>query len=110
MSAPDSFATALRCIECGDELPLDYRLECAACRGLLELSYDWEALRRAGPAVFAGRGLWRYAPVLPIADPAHRVTLGEGESPLLDCPTLGRALGMRRLQVKFEGSNPTGTV
>ena len=101
MSAPASFATALRCIECGAEFPLDYRLECAACRGLLELVYDWEALRRAGPAVFAGRGLWRYAPVLPIADPAHRVTLGEGESPLLDCPTLGRALGVRRLQVKF---------
>ena len=40
MSAPDSFATALRCIECGAELPLDYRLECAACRGLLELVYD----------------------------------------------------------------------
>lgn len=105
-----SRATALRCIECGVEHPLEYRLECAACHGLLELVYDWEALRRAGPAVFTGGGLWRYAPVLPIADPAHRVTLGEGQSPLLDCPTLGRQLGVRRLQVKFEGSNPTGTV
>jgi threonine synthase len=105
-----SFATALRCIACGATHALDYRLECAACRGLLELTYDWEALRHAGPGVFEGRGLWRYAPVLPIADPAHRVTLGEGESPLLDCPTLGRQLGVRRLQVKFEGSNPTGTV
>jgi threonine synthase len=106
----ESFATALRCIECGREHPLDYLLECAACRGLLELSYDWEALRRAGPGVFTGGGLWRYAPVLPIADPVHRVTLGEGQSPLLDCPALGRRLGVRRLQVKFEGSNPTGTV
>lgn len=106
----ESFVTALRCIECGAEQPLAYRLECPACRGLLELSYDWEALRRAGPGVFAGGGLWRYAPVLPIADPAHRVTLGEGQSPLLDCPALGRRLGVRRLQVKFEGGNPTGTV
>ena len=107
---PESFATALRCIECGREHPLDYVLECTTCRGLLELSYDWDALRRAGPGVFTGGGLWRYAPVLPIADPAHRVTLGEGQSPLLDCPALGRQLGVRRLQVKFEGSNPTGTV
>jgi threonine synthase len=106
----ESFATALRCIECGHEHPLEYVLECAACRGLLELVYDEEALRRAGPAIFTGDGLWRYAPVLPIADPAHRVTLGEGQSPLLDCPALGRRLGVRRLQVKFEGSNPTGTV
>jgi threonine synthase len=105
-----SYATALRCIECGATHALDYRLECAACAGLLELQYDWEALRRAGPAIFAGRGLWRYAPVLPIADPAHRVTLGEGQSPLLDCPALGKQLGVRRLLAKFEGSNPTGTV
>jgi len=108
--ARESFATALRCIECGREHPLEYVLECTACRGLLELVYDEEALRRAGPAVFTGGGLWRYAPVLPIADPAHRVTLGEGQSPLLDCPALGRQLGVRRLQVKFEGSHPTGTV
>jgi len=106
----ESLATGLRCIDCGTEHPLDYLLECTACRGLLELTYDWEALRRAGPGVFTGGGLWRYAPVLPIADPAHRVTLGEGQSPLLDCPALGRRLGVRRLQVKFEGSNPTGTV
>ncbi len=106
----DSRATALRCIECGATYALDYRLECAACRGLLELQYDWEALRRAGPGVLAGPGLWRYAPVLPIADPAHRVTLGEGQSPLLDCPALARQLGVRRLLAKFEGSNPTGTV
>jgi threonine synthase len=105
-----SHATALRCIDCDAAYDLGYRLECAACHGLLELQYDWEALRTAGPAVFEDHGLWRYAPVLPIADPAHRVSLGEGASPLLDCPALGRALGVRRLQVKFEGSNPTGTV
>lgn len=105
-----SHATGLRCIDCKASYALGYRLECAICHGLLELQYDWDALRTAGPAVFEGHGLWRYAPVLPIADPAHRVSLGEGGSPLLDCPTLGRALGVRRLQVKFEGSNPTGTV
>jgi threonine synthase len=110
MTGGESFATALRCIECGAEHALEYRLECRACRGLLELTYDWEALRRAGPGLFAGGGFWRYAPVLPIADPAHRVTLGEGQSPLLDCPRLARRLGVRRLQIKFEGSNPTGTV
>ena len=108
--ATDSRATALRCIGCGVTYALDYRLECAACRGLLELQYDWEALRRGGPGVFSGPGLWRYAAVLPIADPAHRVTLGEGQSPLLECPALARRLGVRRLLAKFEGSNPTGTV
>jgi threonine synthase len=110
-SAPAaSLATGLRCTECGEAHSLGYRLECAKCAGLLELVYDADALARHGPARLAGTGLWRYAPVLPIADPAHRVTLGEGGSPLLDCPTLARRLGVRRLLVKFEGSNPTGTV
>ena len=81
-----SCATGLRCIDCGAVSPLGYHLQCARCAGLLELQYDWEALRKAGPAAFAGHGLWRYAPVLPIADPAHRVTLGEGQSPLIECP------------------------
>jgi threonine synthase len=105
-----SHATGLRCIECRASYPLDYRLQCARCAGLLELTYDWDALAKAGPALFTGGGLWRYAPVLPIADPAHRVTLGEGQSPLLECPALGRRLGVKRLLAKFEGSNPTGTV
>ncbi|MBI4607568.1 MAG: pyridoxal-phosphate dependent enzyme [Candidatus Rokubacteria bacterium] len=109
MSA-ESYATGLRCIDCGAAFPLEYRLECGRCRGLLELTYDLEGLKRAGPQVFAGRGLWRYSPVLPIADRAHRVTLGEGQTPLLECPALARHLGVRRLLVKFDGTNPTGTV
>ena len=110
MSAPASLARELACIDCGTVHPLGYRLECEKCRGLLELRYDLEPLRRHGPPLLSGGGLWRYAPVLPIADPAHRVTLGEGGTPLLDCPRLAKTLGVRSLVVKFEGANPTGTV
>src|SRR5207248_3861257 len=106
----ESLARELVCIDCGTAHALGYRLECEKCRGLLELRYDLEPLRRFGPTLHSGRGLWRYAPVLPIADPAHRVTLGEGETPLLECPHLAKELGVRRLLAKFEGPNPTGTV
>jgi threonine synthase len=106
----DSLARSLTCIECGRAYSLEYRLECEACRGLLELRYDVATLRRRGPGSLIGRGLWRYAPMLPIPDPAHRVTLGEGETPYLDCPRLARELGVRALALKFEGANPTGTV
>jgi threonine synthase len=106
----ESLARHLACIDCGAVHPLDYRLQCDGCQGLLEFRYDLDVLRRRGPGLLQGAGLWRYAPVLPIADPAHRVTLGEGGTPLLDCPRLARDLGVRRLLVKFEGSNPTGTV
>ncbi|HET7876025.1 MAG TPA: pyridoxal-phosphate dependent enzyme, partial [Methylomirabilota bacterium] len=110
MSPSASCAIGLRCIDCGAAYPLEYVLECRKCGGLLELQYDRGALATAGPAAFTGPGLWRYAPVLPIADPAHRVTLGEGQSPLLDCPRLAKVLGVKRLVAKFDGSNPTGTV
>ena len=105
-----SLAQNLTCIGCGATYGLDYRLECDACGGLLELRYDTARLAREGPAVFSGRGLWRYAPVLPIPDPGHRVSLGEGGTPLVECPRLAAALGVRRLLLKFEGANPTGTV
>ena len=106
----DSLATSLRCIDCETTLPLGYTLQCPRCSGLLELLYDADRLQKEGPSIFTGGGLWRYAPVLPIRDPAHRISLGEGQTPLLDCPRLGKRIGVRRLVVKFEGSNPTGTV
>jgi threonine synthase len=106
----ESLARSLVCIECGAVHPTGYRLECERCRGLLEFTYDLDVPRRQGPALLEGRGLWRYGAMLPITDPAHRITLGEGGTPLLECPRLAARLGVRRLLVKFEGSNPTGTV
>ena len=105
-----SLAHHLACIDCGATQPLGYRLQCPRCSGLLELVYDLEPLRHEGPGQLRGTGLWRYAALLPIDDPAHRVTLGEGATPLLDAPRLARQLGVRRLRLKFEGANPTGTV
>jgi threonine synthase len=105
-----SLAQSLTCIDCGTVHALGYRLECEKCHGLLELRYDTKTLRRRGPDVLSGHGLWRYAAVLPIAEPRHRVSLGEGGTPLLEAPRLARSLGVRRLTLKFEGPNPTGTV
>ena len=106
----ESLAQRLCCIDCSAEYPLGYQLECAACHGLLELRYDVSRLAKAGPGIFEGAGFWRYAPVLPITDPAHRVSLGEGATPLLECPRLAAELGVRRLLIKYDGPNPTGTV
>ncbi len=111
MTVPVTCAVGLRCIECGAEHPLEYHLECRQCRGLLEPVYDLEPLRRFGPAAaFTDRGLWRYHAILPIRDAAHFVSLGEGDTPLLDAPALARTLGVRRLLLKFEGINPTGSI
>ncbi len=62
---------------------------------------DWIA---SGPS-----NMWRYAPVLPVADPASIVTLGEGMTPLVKTDVLGAALGAKDLWVKDEGLNPTAS-
>ena len=54
--------------------------------------------------------LWRYAEVLPVRDPAARICLGEGWTPLLDAPRTAARMGVRRLWIKEEGQNPPGEV
>jgi threonine synthase len=53
--------------------------------------------------------MWRYAPLLPVSDPGHIVSLGEGMTPLVHARRLGDALGARNVWVKDEGVNPTGS-
>jgi threonine synthase len=63
------------------------------------------------PAILRGREptLWRYAEVLPLRDVANRITLGEGFTPLLDAARLAEELRVRKLWIKDEGQNPTGS-
>jgi threonine synthase len=75
--------------------------------------YDLEraaaTLTRASLAARRAGGLWRWAELLPVRDPGRRIHLGEGATPLLDAPRLGRELGVPGLRVKAEGLNPTGS-
>ena len=53
--------------------------------------------------------LWRYHEVLPVRDPVHVTTLGEGMTPLLPVPAYGASIGVPGLVMKDEGLIPTGT-
>jgi threonine synthase len=84
----------------------------AAPAEALRARYDIERIRRDVTQETIARGpasLWRYAPLLPVEHPDQAVSLGEGWTPLLQAPRLARALGMRRLAIKDEGRNPSGT-
>jgi threonine synthase len=83
------------CESCGGVLLARYGLE-AASRTLTR-----EAVRDRPPT------LWRYAEVLPGSD--DPLTLGEGMTPLHEATFLGRALGLERVFVKDESTNPTGS-
>ena len=105
----------LECAECQGTFEAD-RLQtvCAQCDSPLLARYDLARLKdELDRDRVTGRpaGLWRWAELLPVRDAAqaHRLTLGEGDTPLLRAPRLGAELGLVDLWIKDEGRNPTGT-
>jgi threonine synthase len=83
--------------ECGGPLLVRYDLEKARA------SWNRESLRNA-PST-----MWRYAPLLPVQDSRHIVSLGGGMTPMLQTQRLCTKLGANDLWVKDEGVNPTGS-
>ncbi|MGL4553183.1 MAG: threonine synthase [Gemmataceae bacterium] len=78
----------------------------------LWVRYDLDAVRRAvDPERLKARpgGMWRYRELLPLPADAEPVTLDEAATPLLECPRLGRELGVGRLLIKDESRLPTGS-
>ncbi len=74
--------------------------------------YDLRNARnRFGQSSLAARvsSLWRYREVLPLQDDAHRISLGEGFTPLLEANTLARQTGVKHVWIKDEAQNPTGS-
>jgi threonine synthase len=53
--------------------------------------------------------MWRYAAAMPVDAGEHRVSLGEGMTPLIELPQIAKEIGVRRLWVKDEGINPTAS-
>ncbi len=104
-------ARALVCRGCNAEFPLAAQHACFECFGPLEVAYDQAALARvtreqieAGP-----HNIWRYAGLLPAGqDPATRVSLDPGLTPLVSAPGLAAELGLRApLWIKDDSANPT---
>jgi len=108
-----SFLTHLECSMCGQRLKADYLWNlCPDCKKPLLARYDLEAVRDAiNPEGIVGRepNLWRYRELLPLHDPSHVLSLGEGFTPLIKADRLGQAVGFDNLFIKDEGLNPTGS-
>ena len=103
----------LECSECGRHLTADQlQTVCPACDAPLFARYDLSAAAKAvSPEAIRRRpaGLWRWAELLPVRDERFRLTLGEGDTPLLPVPRLAAALGLGALYIKDEGTQPTGS-
>jgi threonine synthase len=96
----------LQCSACDYTQPGDTRAGvCPVCGQPLLARYEPVAPWTTSPRW----DLWRYQSVLPLADGEDLVSLGEGLTPLVDAPSLARRLGVRRVWIKDEAQNPTGS-
>ena len=106
--------TGLKCLRCGAEYPIQRMSRgCPKCEGSyrsnVACTYDYDRIKRVfSRDVLVERppSMWRYKEFLPPQE-QHIVSLGEGVTPLVKCPSLGRGLGLKNLYVKDESRNPT---
>ncbi|RLG96295.1 threonine synthase, partial [Candidatus Bathyarchaeota archaeon] len=101
------------CINCGEDYEADEIIYfCRRCGDLLEIEYDYEELaERLERSDWRSLPLsvWRYRDFLPVRDPSKVVSLNEGGTGLHLCSRLAKVIGLKRVYVKNEGENPTGS-
>lgn len=105
-------ATHLECTATGEEFESEQLIGLSPAGKPLFARYDIDAIREGfqmADVACRRPDLWRYAEMLPVRDPAARIALGEGFTPLIDAPRTAARLGVRKVLVKDEGQNPTGS-
>jgi threonine synthase len=100
----------LRCVGCGATYESDVRsYVCSRCSNLLELVKDG-AVSKSGLFGEVGQpGVWRFRKALPLEADAKAVSLSEGGTPLVQVDRVAAKVGLKRLFVKNEGQNPSGS-
>ncbi len=100
----------LACDSCGASRPPQGLDTVCACGQPWLVRYPHRRPGAAPPArPLAETGMWRWRAFLPLLPGETPVSLGEGDTPLLQVPGLAAELGLPHLLVKDEGVNPTGS-
>lgn len=106
-----SLLSDLHCSQCGsayDALIRQTLSSCCQAPLLCTYSLDQSVLQKAD-LVKRSKSLWRYEELLPVIQPENQISLGEGFTPLLTISRLSNKYGFKRLTLKDEGLNPTGS-
>ena len=107
-----SYVTHLECARCGAQADATKVANlCPIDGGPYLVRYDLDRLRSVPRSMLNGRqaSLWRYRELLPMDDPNNAVSLGEGNTPIVEPFALRESLQLHRLFIKDEGLLPTGT-
>ncbi len=111
-----SHFSGYRCSLCGKEYTEDQiTYTCPKDGGNLDVLLDYEAIRKTvDPARMLASGeagLWKYLPLLPVANPGKPGTAlrAAGGTPVFTLDRLGSQLGLKHLWLKDESRNPSAS-
>jgi threonine synthase len=92
------------CIACATTQAADFAgFVCPSCGGNLDVSYDYEAIRKEFVQDFD------YSPFLPVSPLDTPFPLRVGRTPLIAATRLGESLGLGNLYLKDETRNPSAS-
>jgi threonine synthase len=103
-----------KCFDCARQFrSADVEYVCTVCGGNLDVLYDYDEvgaqLTKARLAADGHLSMWRYRPLLPIAELSPVPPLAVGWTPVYDCPRLAAQLAIKQLLIKDDGRNPTAS-
>jgi threonine synthase len=110
-----SLITHLTCVQCGakyKEGEADTCPKCGMDEGILDVHFDMKRARetmRRDDLKGRTRSHWRYRELLPLEAEFCPKKGYVGWTPIINAPRLAEALGIKRLRLKDEGRNPSGS-
>ena len=111
-----SYIKGFKCTICGEFFtPDQVNLTCPKCgeKGILDVVYDYDELAKVLTKEYFENNhnysMWRYAPIMGIEDDHIDEMLRVGWTPLYHAKNLEKELGVKKLYVKDDGLNPSGS-
>ncbi|MHA1505158.1 MAG: threonine synthase [Candidatus Heimdallarchaeota archaeon] len=113
-SSKPSLITELECTNCGKKYQENkINTLCDSCGKVLYARYDLEQAKETltKDAIQKRKvyNIWRWHEIMPVKEEKHRITLGEGWTPLVRVDNFGKKNDLSNVFIKDEGQNPTGT-
>ncbi|MDO6388829.1 threonine synthase [Pontibacter sp. BT731] len=105
-----SHLSTLTCSSCGAPYSAFEKQTVSACCQLpLLAGYSPDVVPEKEALLHREGTMWRYLELLPVLHKENIVSLGEGYTPILELKNLARKYELRKLLLKDEGQNPTGS-
>lgn len=108
-----SFLRGSSCLLCGEpHLNELLRGFCSRCGESTVIDYDYESIRQAvsrEKIETQPPDVWKYQEFLPISNRSNIISLGEGGTYLHRAQRIANKVGLRKLFIKDETTNPTGS-